>query len=102
MPSVTKSRNLKIAFLLDKQLLKRIDSILKQAVSGEIKYALSCSDGSSFEFSSIEDVFNKRWGQVSTFDIRSRIEMNFCHENTTKVEDIQLQLLIKRSGFKTD
>ena len=44
----------------------------------------------------------KRWGQVSTFDIGSRIEMNFCHENTTKVEDIQLQLLIKRSGFKAD
>jgi hypothetical protein len=58
MPTVTKSQNLKIAFLLDEHSLKRIDSVLKQEVSEEIKYALSCSDGSSFEFSSVEDVLN--------------------------------------------
>ena len=86
--ATTKSRLLKIAFLLDEQLFLRIISVLKE-ISEEIDYRIYCSDGSSFQPSSTEEVLNfpnikerqitsislnTPWGQEPRVQIRFRAE----------------------------
>lgn len=51
----SKSQSFKIAFVLDESLLRSITNLL-QEVSQEIEYHVGCSDGSSIQCTSLEEV----------------------------------------------
>lgn len=54
---VTKHKDIKIGYLINERKLIELESILKQ-VSADIEYSVSCVDGTSFNFTDLNELIN--------------------------------------------
>ncbi|MEH7343700.1 hypothetical protein V7122_07470 [Bacillus sp. JJ1532] len=84
---VSKTRNFKLAYLINERKLRELDSIIKE-VSDEIEYEVSCIDGTSIKFTTLEDLINypnRKEKQYKEIEVRTsyrssrpvRIHVNF-------------------------
>lgn len=84
---VSKTRNFKLAYLINERKLRELDSIVKE-VSDEVEYQVSCVDGTSIKFTALDDLINypnRKEKQYKEIEVRSsysssssvRISVNF-------------------------